>query len=107
MSSMHQSPNPDTEPDTKPVAEPASVTILISPRTQERLDFLKESSDESYDSVIARLTDRAIDDEPLSEETLKTIEKSLAELRKGIFYTHEEIVQKLIERTEGCEPEEK
>jgi len=36
-----------------------------------------------------------IDDEPLSEETLATIERSLKEYREGIYYSHEEILADL------------
>ena len=98
--------NPVTNPitDTEPTpasasaSAPPTITIRISPQTQERLDSVKHSPEESYDTVISRLCDRLIDDEPLSEETLKTIEKSLAELREGIFHTHEEIMQDLITR---------
>ena len=36
-----------------------------------------------------------IDDEPLSEETLATIERSLKEYREGIYYSQEEILADL------------
>lgn len=94
ISSMHR--HSHAEPDMNHAAEPAPVTIRISPRTQARLDAVKESPDESYDAVISRLCDRMGDKEPLSEETLREIERSLAELRKGISHTHDEIVQELV-----------
>lgn len=90
--------NPVTDTEPAPISASPMITIRISPQTQERLDSVKHSPEESYDTVISRLCDRLIDDEPLSEETLKTIEKSLAELREGIFHTHEEIMQDLITR---------
>ncbi|WAI02180.1 DUF7557 family protein [Methanogenium organophilum] len=92
---MHRSPDPRSEPNARPGAEPASVTIDITPHTRERLDALKESPDESYDAVISRLCDRAANDTSLRGETLQEIEQSLAELRRGISRTHEEIVQEL------------
>lgn len=45
--------------------------------------------------VISRLCDRAANETPLRDETLQEIEQSLAELRRGISRTHEEIVQEL------------
>ncbi|GAB7014892.1 DUF7557 family protein [Methanogenium cariaci] len=93
---MPRASNPEQNPDP----ESATIPIRISPRTREQLDFLKDRPDESYDAVIARLTDRVID-EPLSEETLKAIEKSLTDLRKGISDTHEEIVQEILKQKEG------
>ena len=102
----HKNPDTETVPALKPTSTPRLITIQISSRTQKKLDSLKHTPDESYDTIISRLCDRLTDDEPLSEETLKTIEKSLEELRTGIFYTHEEIVQELIEKTDTCEPEE-
>ena len=99
---MHRPSNTGDGSDTKPIPEePAPVAIPVSPRTRDRLEHLKESPDESYDAVISRLCDRmAGSDAPLSDETLREIEKSLAELRKGISQTHEEIVQELVARKE-------
>jgi len=96
ISLMHRSPDPHTEPNSNPNPEDTSITINITPRTRDQLDLLKNNPDESYDSVISRLCDRAINDEPLSKETLQEIEKSLVELRKGIYHTHAEIVQELV-----------
>lgn len=45
--------------------------------------------------MITRLLDTTIDEEPLSEETLATIERSLEEYREGIYYTHEELLREL------------
>ena len=38
---------------------------------------------------------RKIDDDPLTEEEMQAIEKSLEEYSKGIYYTHEEILADL------------
>jgi len=35
---------------------------------------------------------REIDDEPLTEEEMQAIEKSLEEYARGIYYTHEEVL---------------
>lgn len=98
ISFMHRSSDTGKKPDVKAVAdEPTPVMIRISTRTQGLLDSLKEQPDESYDAVILRLCDRDSDDDaPLSDETLKKIEESLAELQKGISHTHEKIVKELV-----------
>lgn len=72
-----------------------STSIRINTTTRDRLDRLKKHPRESFDAVITRLLDTTIDEEPLSEETLATIERSLKEYREGIYYTHEEILREL------------
>ena len=100
-SSMHRSSNTGDGPDAKPIPEePAPVSIPVYPHTRDRLDSLKKSPDESYDAVISRLCDCRADDAPLSDEAMKEIEQSLAELREGISRTHEEIVRELVAKKE-------
>ena len=72
-----------------------STSIRIQKRTRDHLERLKKYPRESFDDVISRLIDAGVDNEPLSEETLKTIEQSLKEYRDGIYYTHEEILADL------------
>jgi len=72
-----------------------STSIRINTTTRDRLHRLKKHPRESFDAVITRLLDLTIDEEPLSEETLATIERSLKEYREGIYYTHEEILHEL------------
>ena len=72
-----------------------STSIRIQTTTRDRLQHLKKHPRESFDDVITRLLDAMIDDEPLSEETLATIERSLKEYREGIYYSHEEILADL------------
>ncbi|WP_216842883.1 hypothetical protein [Methanogenium sp. MK-MG] len=72
-----------------------STSIRIQATTRDHLQRLKKHSRESFDDVITRLLDATVDDEPLSEETLATIETSLKEYREGIYYTHEEILTEL------------
>lgn len=98
---MHRSSHIGGKRDAKPVSEEtAPITIHISPHTRDRLTSLKKSPDESYDAVISRLCEGAGADAPLSDETMKEIEQSLAELREGISRTHGEIVQELIAKKE-------
>lgn len=98
---MHRSPDAGSKPDAKTVSEePTPAPIYITRTTRDRLDLLKKKPDESYDTVISRLCDMAGSDAPLSDETLKEIEESLADLRKGISQTHAEIVQELVAKKE-------
>jgi predicted transcriptional regulator len=72
-----------------------STSIRIQTTTRDRLHRLKKHPRESFDAVITRLLDTTIDEDPLSEETLATIERSLEEYREGIYYTHEELLREL------------
>ncbi len=72
-----------------------STSIRIRKETRDHLQRLKKHPRESFDDVISRLIDASVDDEPLSEETLATIEQSLKEYRDGIHHTHEEILADL------------
>ena len=42
---------------------------------------------ESYDSVIRRLSEMAEDEEPLSKDTIERIEMSLKDIKEGRVYT--------------------
>ncbi|MEN6519411.1 MAG: hypothetical protein ABFC38_14765 [Methanospirillum sp.] len=57
--------------------------MRVGDRTKARLDQLKLHPRETYDDVIARLTDIAIDDEPLSGETLEHLGRSEEDVRAG------------------------
>ncbi len=62
----------------------AAVSVVrVGERTKERLDRLKLHPRETYDDVIARLTDMAIDDEPLSDESLEHLRRSDEDIRAG------------------------
>lgn len=68
-----------------------ATTIKIDTRVKQRLDTLKNHPRETYSEVIGRLTEMAIDPEPLSEETLGRLEEAIAEFREGRFVREEEI----------------
>ncbi len=70
-------------------------TIQVSKEVKELLEELKLHPRESYDSVIRRLIETRIDDEPLSEETLRRIEEALDDLRAGRVYTTKEVREEL------------
>ena len=61
----------------------AASVVRIQERTKQRLDRLKLHPRETYDDVIARLTDMAIDDEPLSDESLEHLRRSDEDIRAG------------------------
>jgi len=72
-----------------------SATVQLQHDVKKRLDEMKLHPRESYNAVIARLIDAAIDEEPLSEEEIRDIEISLEEIRRGEVYTLEEVKEEL------------
>jgi predicted transcriptional regulator len=70
-------------------------TIQIKRDLKDRLNSLKLYPNESYDSVIRRLSELAIDDEPLSKETIERIEASLKDIKEGKVYTMEEVKKRI------------
>ncbi|MGD0534975.1 MAG: antitoxin VapB family protein [Methanoregula sp.] len=72
----------------------AASSIYIREDLKTRLNSLKHHPKESYNDVIERLVTLAIDDEPLSEETLRGLEESLKEVREGTLIPEKEIMKK-------------
>ncbi len=72
-----------------------TTTIVLHQETKARLDELKRHPRETYNDVVDRLVDMAIDDEPLGEETLKRIEEAPEDLKQGRYYSEEEIKEEL------------
>ena len=72
-----------------------TTTIQIRKVLKKKLDELKTYPNEPMDSVIERLTDMAIDEEPLSAEEIKDIEKSLEDIKKGRVYSLGEVKKQL------------
>ena len=70
-------------------------TIQVSREVKELLDQLKLHPREPYDSVIRRLVESQLDEEPLSEESLRRLEEALEDLRAGRVYTSEEVRREL------------
>ncbi|HIH60454.1 MAG TPA: hypothetical protein HA289_05085 [Ferroplasma sp.] len=70
-------------------------TIQIKKDLKERLNSLRLYPNESYDSVIRRLSELAVDEEPLSRETIGRIEASLKDIKEGRIYTTEEVKKRL------------
>ena len=71
----------------------ATTTICIDPKVKDKLASLKYHPRESYSSVIERLTNLAIDEEPLSDEAIKGIEEALEDLKHGRLHSEEEILK--------------
>ncbi len=71
----------------------ATTTICIDPKVKDKLASLKRHSRESYSSVIERLTNLAIDEEPLSDETIKGIEEALEDIKHKRLHSEEEILK--------------
>ena len=71
----------------------ATTTICIEPGVKDLLTNLKRHPRESYNSVVARLTDLAIDCEPLSDEAIHGIEEALEDIKHGRLYSEEEIMK--------------
>ena len=70
-------------------------TIQIKKDLKERLNSLRLYPNESYDSVIRRLSELAEDEEPLSREAIGRIEASLKDIKEGRIYTKEEVKKRL------------
>jgi len=71
----------------------ATTTICIEPRVKDLLTNLKRHPRESYNSVVARLTNLAIDCEPLSDEAIRGIEEALEDIKQGRLHSEEEIMK--------------
>lgn len=68
----------------------STTSIRVSSSVRDRLKELKVHPNESFDDVIDRLLDIAIDEEPLSDETIQAIEESLEDLKAGRTYSSHE-----------------
>ncbi len=72
----------------------AATSIYIREDLKDQLNSLKRHPKESYNDVIERLVTLAVDEEPLSEETLAGLEESLGDVRKGNLLSEKEIMKK-------------
>ncbi len=72
-------------------------SIQIEKETKKRLDKLKNHPRETYNQVLARLIYIVSqeDEEELSPQTIKNIEKSLAEIKAGKIVSHEDVKRRL------------
>ncbi len=70
-----------------------TTTICLDPKVKDKLASLKHHPRESYSSVIERLTNLAIDEEPLGDEEIKGIEEALKDIKHGRLHSEEEIMK--------------
>jgi hypothetical protein len=71
----------------------ATTTICIEPGVKDILTNLKRHPRESYNSVVARLTDLAVECEPLGDEAIHGIEEALEDIKHVRLYSEEEIMK--------------
>ncbi len=70
----------------------SSTTICLDPKVKDMLTSLKHYPRESYSSVVKRLANMAIDEEPLSDEAINGIEEALEDIKQGRLHSEEEIL---------------
>ena len=70
-------------------------TIQLENKTRTRLEKMKMFSRESYNDVIKRLINSAENDEDLGVESIKAIEKSLDDIKKGRIYPLKQVKKEL------------
>lgn len=69
----------------------SATTVWITPANKDRLEGLKRHPRESYNDVIGRLLDMAVDEEPLSEDAIQGIEEALEDIKAGRLYSEDDI----------------
>ncbi len=69
----------------------SATTVWITLANKDRLEGLKRHPKESYNDVIGRLLDMAVDEAPLSEEAIRGIEEALEDIKAGRLYSEDDI----------------
>jgi len=72
-----------------------ATTIQLEEKTKEELERVKLFPRETYNEVIIRLVMTSQEETELSEETIKNIEKSLEDVKKGRLYSTEKVRKEL------------
>lgn len=72
-------------------------SIQIEKEIKEHLDKLKNHPRETYNEVLVRMIHIVSqqDNEELSRQTIKNIEKSLAEIKAGKISSHKDVKKRL------------
>lgn len=72
-------------------------SIQIEKKIKERLDKFKNHPRETYNEVLARMIHvmSQQNKEELSQQTIKNIEKSLAEIKTGKVSSHKDVNRRL------------
>ena len=71
----------------------ATTTICIDPKVKDKLTSLKRYRRESYSSVVERLVNLALDEEPLSNEAIHGIEEALLDIKQERLHSEEQIMK--------------
>lgn len=71
----------------------ATTTICIDPKVKDKLTSLKRYPRESYSSVVERLVNMALDEEPLSDEAIHGIEEALEDIKHRRLHSEEDIMK--------------
>ncbi len=71
-----------------------ATSIYIRNDLRDQLKSLKKHPKESYNDVIERLLNLAIDEEPLGEEAIIGLEEALEEIKARMFISESEIMKK-------------
>ena len=72
----------------------SETTIRINPKTKAELDTFRQYKSESYDELVRKLVYlvKMTEKEPkLSQKTIREIKEARERIKKGEFYTQEEI----------------
>ena len=72
----------------------AASSIHIREDLKCQLNSLKRHPKESYNDVIERRVNLAVDNEPLSKEAIQGLEESIQEVRQGKLIPEKEIMKK-------------
>lgn len=72
-----------------------STTIKLEMATKASLDELKIHPRETYDDVIKRLVHIAIDEEPLSDETLEHLKEAMEDVKAGRVQPMDDVYREL------------
>lgn len=70
-------------------------TIQLEERIKKKLEEMKMHPREPYSKVIERLIQFSEEEEELSGETIRNIEKALEDVKKGRVYSTREVKKKM------------
>ena len=70
-------------------------TIQLDEKTKHKLEEFKSYTRETYNDVIERLIRSKEEEEELSTGTIKNIESSLDDIKKGRLYSTSQVKKKL------------
>jgi len=70
-------------------------TIQLEERVKNKLEEMKLYPRETYSSIIERLIQLYAEEEELSPQTIKNIERALKDVKKGRVYSTKEVKKRL------------